>query len=127
MRFGALCLVSALGCGPGAPTNPGQSTAGVGISPARDTLYASEQVQFTASVDGHPATTVWSSSNDAVLAISSTGSARGAGVGAATLTATVDAKVVRVPLRVVSRLSRRVWWSGRIDHVQTHYWRWAPE
>jgi hypothetical protein len=112
-----LLVASTLACAPRTPTSPAGSPSGLTITPARDTLFLSEQVQFVASLDGRASTTAtWTSSDDRVITLGTTGLARALSGGNATVTARVDTLMAALSMRVVPEYRGR--FSGLLEMTQ---------
>lgn len=113
VRLAAILLSSAIACTSSSPSVPSQGVKGLAIVPARDALYVSEEVQLSVSLDSRPATAFWSSSDESVVRITSTGSARAIAVGNAALTATAQNQTATLTIRVVPDYRGR--FAGRLE------------
>jgi hypothetical protein len=108
-------LLVAGGCGKSTPTNPGPTVSTLSISPATDLvrIRATEKFSATASYVTGVSETVtpsWSSDNQAVATVDTSGAATGAGSGQATITASYQGKSATRALRVVPDYAGR--WAG---------------
>ncbi len=101
VRLCAIVGALAVACAPGAPGGPTQGVKGVEITPRRDALRMSEEVQLSVSIDGRPAIASWSSSDDKIVAIEPNGLARGVAIGSAAVSANAANQTATLTVRVV--------------------------
>ena len=81
---GAAAIIAAISCGGGDSTGPGGG--GVAISPSSDSIALGSSRPLTATVNGSPTSNVfWSSENNAIATVSTSGVAPGFAPGAVRL------------------------------------------
>jgi uncharacterized protein YjdB len=82
-RIALVCFLLLGACEDGAVAGVGPS---ITISPERATVVVGDSVRFTATVDGPDTRTVWTSSNETIVAVDFRGVARGRSPGVAIVT-----------------------------------------